>query len=213
MNAATVFVVDDDDSVRRALALLLSAAGYQTRAYAAAEPFLAQPPATEPACAVLDVSLPDLSGLELQRALRERGDQLPVVFITGHGDVPTTVRAMKQGAEDVLTKPFGEGEFLAAVGRGVSRHAAALSQAAALAGLRLREASLSPREREVFALVVGGLPNKAVGAQLGVCEKTIKVHRGSVMRKMRAESLPDLVRMAERLGVRPAVDAAVSGEC
>jgi FixJ family two-component response regulator len=212
MNAA-VFVVEYDDSVRRELALLLSAAGYRTRAYAAAEPFLAQPPAAEPACAVLGVSLPDLSGLDLQRAMRERGDQLPVVFITGHGDVPMAVRAMKQGAEDVLTRPIRDREILEAVGRGVTRHAAALSQAAALAGLQLREASLSPREREVFALVVGGLPNKAVGAQLGVCEKTVKVHRGSVMRKMRAESLPDLVRMAERLGVRPGVDASTSGHC
>ena len=198
---ATVFVVDDDDSVRRALAGLLGAAGYRVRAFAAAELLLAEPPADEPACALLDVNLPGLSGLDLQRALHERGDRLPVVFITGHGDVPTSVRAMKLGAEDFLTKPFRDDDLLAAVGRAIDRHAAALRERAELAELQHRLAALSPRQREVFALVAAGLPNKVIGARLGIGEKTVKVHRGNVMRKMRAESLADLVRLAGRLDV------------
>jgi FixJ family two-component response regulator len=198
-----VFVVDDDPSVRKALGRLLKAEGFRVELFASAEEFLARPPADGPACAVLDVQLPGLGGLDLQRALTVRGGGLPVVFVTGHGDIPMTVRAMKSGAADFLPKPVAARDLLAAVGHAVARHARTLREDGELADIRRRAEALSPREREVLALVVRGMLNKQVGRHLGVTEKTVKAHRAQVMHKMGADSLADLVRMASRLGIEP----------
>jgi len=192
-------VVDDEPSVRNALGRLLKSAGFRVELCGAAEELLDRPLPEGPACALLDVFLPDLSGLELQRILAERNARLPVVFLTGYGDVPTAVRAMKSGAVDFLPKPFDAPELLAAVRQALARQARARQTGAELAEIRRRADSLSPREREVMALVVRGLLNKEAGHQLGVTVKTIKVHRARVMRKMRANSLAELVRLAERL--------------
>ncbi len=199
--APTVFVVDDDPSVRRALGRLLKSAGLQVQLFASAEDFLHHSVPAGPACVILDVRMPGLSGPGLQRDLAERSVHLPIVFITGHGDVPTAVEAMKAGAVDFLPKPFEQGQLLAAVHRGLARHAHARQEEADAAALRQRAETLSAREREVLELIVTGLLNKQVGQRLGVTEKTIKAHRAQVMRKMRAHSLPELVRMAEKLGV------------
>jgi FixJ family two-component response regulator len=207
MNATTapptgwVFVTDDDPSVRKALGRLLRSAGYQAKGFATAEEFLQEPLPDAPACAVLDVHLPDLDGLDLQRALAEKDATLPVVFITGHGDIPTTVRAMRAGAVDFLPKPFDNQALLAAVRQGVARHVQARQEAAGLAGLRQRYDCLSTREREVLALVVTGMLNKQVGNKLGVTEKTVKAHRAQIMQKMHLKSLAELVRIAGRLRV------------
>jgi FixJ family two-component response regulator len=196
-----VFVVDDDPSVRRALGRLLKASGFGVDGFASAEEFLKHPPPDRPACVVLDVKMPGLGGLGLQRTLAERAAGLPIVFITGHGDIPMTVRAMKAGAVDFLPKPFNDQDLLAAVRQALARNAQARQAGADLAEIRRRAESLSPREREVMALVVSGKLNKQAGHQLGVTEKTIKAHRAQVMRKMHADSLAELVRMAERLGI------------
>jgi len=198
---AVVFVVDDDPSVRKALGRLLRAAGFRAEAFATADEFLRRPAPEAPACVILDVQLPGPSGLDLQRALAERDADLPVVFITGYGDIPTTVRAMKAGAVDFLPKPVDDGALLAAVRQAVARHALARQAGAEVADLRRRAATLSPREREVLALVVSGLLNKQVGHRLAVTEKTVKAHRAQVMRKMQAASLAELVRMAGRIGL------------
>jgi FixJ family two-component response regulator len=198
--APLVCVIDDDPSVRKALGRLLKAAGFRVAVFAAAEEFLAQPPPAPPDCLVLDVLMPGLSGLDLQRSLAERNAPVPIVFITGHGDVPTSVRAMKAGARDFLPKPFRAEELLEAVRQAAAGCARARQAGAETEEIRRRAESLSRREREVMALVVAGLLNKQAGRQLGVSEKTIKVHRARVMRKMRAASLADLVRMAERIG-------------
>jgi FixJ family two-component response regulator len=198
---AIVFVIDDDPSVRKALGRLLRAAGFRAEAFATADEFLRRPPPEAPACVILDVQLPGLSGLDLQRALAERDADLPVVFITGHGDIPMTVRAMKAGAADFLPKPFDDEALLAVVRQAVARHALARQAGAEVADLRRRAATLSPREREVLALVVSGLLNKQVGHRLAVTEKTVKAHRAQVMRKMQASSLAELVRMAARIGL------------
>jgi FixJ family two-component response regulator len=195
-----VFVVDDDLSARKAVGRLLKAAGFQVDLSASAEDFLSKKVPDVPACAVLDVQMPGLSGLALQRILSRRSPPLPVVFITGHGDIPTSVQAIKAGAEDFLTKPFQARDLLAAVRRALARHRAARRADAEQDTLRQRADALSGREREVMMLVVRGLPNKQVGLQLGVTEKTIKVHRANVMRKMRASSLAELVRLADRTG-------------
>jgi FixJ family two-component response regulator len=194
-----VFVVDDDSSLRRALGRLLTSAGWRVEALASAEEFLRQPDPDGPACVVLDVSMPGLSGMDLQRALAKRHSSLPIVFISGHGDIPLTVRAMKAGAVDFLPKPVQDVDLLAAVQQALSRHTQARREDTELDELRHRAAFLSPREREVMALVVGGKPNKVAGHQLGITEKTIKAHRAKVMSKMRADSLADLVRMAQKL--------------
>jgi FixJ family two-component response regulator len=199
--APTVFVIDDDPSVRKALGRLLRAAGFRAEAFASADEFLGRPLPDGPACLVLDVCLPGIDGLDLQRTLTGRQASLPVVFITGHGDIPMSVQAMKAGAVDFLPKPFHDQDLLAAVRQALARHAQAQQTGAELADLRQRAAALSPREREVLALVVSGLLNKQAGYRLGVTEKTVKAHRARVMRKMRADSLAELVRMAERLGV------------
>ena len=198
-----VFVVDDDISVRESLELLIRTAGWQPRLFASAQEFLSRPCATVPCCLVLDVTLPGLTGLELQQQLAERTD-MPIIFITGHGDVPMSVQAMKAGAVEFLTKPFKDDVLLDAIRGAIERSRAALREDSKMRVLRDRYASLTPREREVMSLVVSGLLNKQVGGELGISEITVKAHRGQVMRKMKADSLPDLVTMAARLGLRPA---------
>jgi FixJ family two-component response regulator len=200
-NTPVVFVVDDDVSVRESLELLFRHEGWQTQLFASANEFLSSPRVMTPSCLVLDVSLPDLSGLDLQRLLVTDRNNTPIIFITGYGDVPMTVQAMKAGAVEFLTKPFRDDVLLDAVRQAFERSRASLEGASAMHALRSCHASLSQREREVMALVVSGLPNKQVGVELGISEITVKAHRGKVMRKMKADSLADLVNMAARLGV------------
>jgi FixJ family two-component response regulator len=198
-----VFVVDDDISVRESLELLIRTAGWQPETFASAQEFLSRPRLTVPCCLVLDMTLPGLSGLELQKQLAERTD-MPIIFITGHGDVPMTVQAMKAGAVEFLTKPFKDDVLLDAIRGAIERSRAALREEAEMKALRHSYASLTPREKQVMALVVAGLLNKQVGGELDISEITVKAHRGQVMRKMKADSLPDLVTMAARLGLRSA---------
>ena len=199
----TVFVVDDDVSVRESLELLICFAGWRPETFASAQEFLARPRAFTPSCLVLDVSLPDLNGLDLQELVADRMD-MPVIFITGHGDIPMTVRAMKAGAVEFLTKPFDDEVLLGAIRQAIERSAAALGHEAEIQALRDCYESLTPREREVMALVASGLLNKQVGLRLGISEITVKAHRGRVMEKMKADSLADLVKTAERLRLAPA---------
>jgi len=198
---ATVFVVDDEDTVRKALARLIRSAGMTAQTFPTAEAFLRDGHAVPASCLVLDVRLPGLNGLQLQEALNRKGYPISIVFITGHGDVPTSVRAMKAGAVDFLQKPFAGRELLDAIRRAVSRTRDAVAKQAECAEIRRRYDALTPREREVFALVVSGLLNKQVAGELGAAEKTIKIHRARVMAKMQAPSLADLVRMAGLLGI------------
>jgi len=195
-----VFVVDDDISVRESLEGLLRSAGWRVETFVSAADFLAYPRTNVPCCLVLDVSLPDLNGLELQQRLNDRRE-LPIVFITGHGDIPMSVRAMKAGATEFLTKPFKADALLNAIRAAIERSTAALGREAELHKLRESYAALSRREREVMALVVSGKLNKQVGGALGISEITVKAHRGRVMRKMKAGSLADLVKMASSLRV------------
>jgi FixJ family two-component response regulator len=199
----SVYVVDDDVSVRESLELLIKHAGWKPELFASAHDFLARPHVAVPSCLVLDVTLPGLNGLELQQQLAGRTD-MPIIFITGHGDVPTTVRAMKAGAVEFLTKPFRDDVLLDAIRGAIERSRAALRLDSELRTLRICYEALTPREREVMVLVVSGLLNKQVGGELGISEITVKAHRGQVMRKMQAASLPDLVTMAARLGLRSA---------
>jgi len=195
-----VFVVDDDASVREFLKRLIESAGWQMETFALAREFLSRPRALVPNCVVLDVGLPDINGLDVQQRLADRSD-MPIIFITGQADVAMTVRAMKAGAAEFLTKPFGNDVLLEAIRHAIERSAAALGQEAEMQALRGRYASLSGREREVMALVAAGLLNKLVGSELGISEITVKAHRGKMMRKMNARSLPELVHMAAKLGV------------
>jgi FixJ family two-component response regulator len=203
---ATVFVVDDDISVRESLELLIKNAGWKPETFSTPQAFLSRPRATVPCCLVLDVSLPGLNGLELQQQLAERTD-MPIIFITGYGDVPMSVRAMKAGAVEFLTKPFKDDVLIEAISGAIERSRNALHREANLRSLRECYASLTPREREVMGLVVSGLLNKQVGGELGISEITVKAHRGQMMRKMKADSLPDLVTMAARLGLRTSLKA------
>ena len=199
--ATLVCVVDDDVSIREALADLIRSAGWSVEVYASAQEFLARGSEAPPNCLVLDVRLPGPSGLELQTRLAELRETAPIVFITGHGDVPTSVRAMKAGAVEFLIKPFEPEELLEAIGQAVARHRTARRERDEVDELRARLASLTARERQVMELVVAGRLNKQAAAELGTSEITVKVHRGRVMEKMKARSLPELVTMAARLGV------------
>ena len=194
-----VFIVDDDLAMRESLDGLMRDAGWHVKAYASAADFLAQPRLGAPCCLVLDITLPDLSGLDLQRRIAADGTGMPIIFITGHGDVPTTVEAMKAGAVEFLTKPFGPEVLLEAVRQAIHTSETILGREAELRELRKRHESLSGREREVMALVVTGLMNKQVGGDLGISEITVKAHRGRLMRKMQARSLAELVTMAASL--------------
>jgi len=199
-----VFVVDDDVSVRESLELLIRCAGWQPETFASAQEFLSRPRVLAPSCLVLDVSLPDLNGLDLQKRIAVDRSDMPIIFITGYGDVPMTVQAMKAGAVEFLTKPFGDDVLLNAIRHALERSHTALGHEAEIRALRDAYASLSRREREVMALVVSGLLNKQVGGKLGISEITVKAHRGKVMRKMKADSLADLVKMDARLRLAPA---------
>jgi FixJ family two-component response regulator len=196
-----VFVVDDDVSVRESLELLIQNEGWQAETFASAQEFLDRPQSAFPSCLVLDVSLPGLNGLDLQQRVASERRDIPIIFITGHGDIPMTVRAMKAGAVEFLTKPFSDEALLNAIHQALERSRIALGEKAQIDELRNCYALLTPREREVMALVVSGLLNKQIGGELGISEITVKAHRGQVMHKMRADSIASLVKMAERLGV------------
>ncbi len=206
MSQATpiVFVVDDDVSVRESLEELIRSEGWQAETFASAQEFLARPRISAPSCLVLDVTLPDLNGLDLQKRIAADRIAMPIIFITGYGDVPMSVKAMKGGAVEFLMKPFGDDVLLDAIRQAIARSDAALDQEAENGLLRQRHASLSRREQEVMALVVCGLLNKRIGFELGITETTVKAHRGRVMRKMEARSLAELVTMSAKLGLAPA---------
>jgi FixJ family two-component response regulator len=199
-----VFVVDDDISVRESLELLIQSAGWQPETFASAQEFLSRPRSLVPNCLVLDVSLPGIDGLELQNRVAAERPDMPIIFITGHGDVPTSVQAMKAGAVEFLTKPMRDDVLLSAIGNALERSRVAICQEAEMRALKDRYASLTPREREVMALVVAGMLNKQIGGELDISEITVKAHRGQVMRKMKADSLADLVKISARLRPTPA---------
>ena len=198
----TVFVVDDDVSVRESLELLIKSGGWQPELFVAAQEFLSRPRPTVPCCLILDVNLPELNGLDLQKQLADR-TAMPIIFISGYADVPMSVQAMKSGAVEFLTKPLHHDVLLTVIRDAIERSRAALRLDSEMRTLRNCYASLTPREREVMALVVSGLLNKQIGGELGISEITVKAHRGQMMRKMKADSLPGLVTMAARLGLRP----------
>jgi FixJ family two-component response regulator len=203
MTASTpvVFVVDDDASVRKSLTRVVTSAGYAVEAFASAREFLAREPFVGPCCVVLDVRMPGLTGLDLQDALAGAGHRMPIVFITGHGDISMSVKAMKGGAVDFLTKPFDVENLLDAIQRAVTKDVKDLGEEGRTAEVLERVKQLTPRETEVFALVVTGMLNKQIAGELGIAEKTVKVHRARVMEKMRAGSVAELVRLADRAGV------------
>jgi FixJ family two-component response regulator len=206
-----VFVVDDDVSVRESLELLLQSEGWYVETFASAQEFLDRPRPLAPSCLILDVSLPGLNGLELQQRISAERTDMPIIFITGHGDIPMTVRAMKAGAIEFLTKPLSDEALLKAVRQAMERSRSAISQEAQLEELRRCYGALTPREREVMMLVVSGLLNKQVGGELGISEITVKAHRGKVMEKMKAGSLAELVKMAAKLHISRTSGAKVSG--
>ena len=199
--AAVVFVVDDDASVRRAIKRLVESVGLRVELFGSAQEFLNSERPDLPNCLILDIRLPGMSGLDFQRDLAEAGFHIPIIFITAHGDIPMTVRAMKAGAVEFLTKPFRDQDLLDAIQQGLERDRARRSQEAEVAILRGRFESLTPGERKVLPLVVSGRPNKQIAAEIGTSEATVKVHRSQLMRKMDADSLPELVRMSEKIGI------------
>ncbi len=201
--APTVFVVDDDPAVRKALGRLLHAEGLNVETYPSAESFLETLTPATLGCLILDLAMPGLSGLELQQALTERNISLPIIFLTGRGDIPSSVRAMKRGAVDFLTKPVEGQDLIAAIRLAINRGRSSAQSRDKVTEVHTRLTSLTPRERQVLCLIVTGMLNKQVAAHLGAAEKTIKVHRARVMRKMRADSFADLVRMAQRAGIGP----------
>jgi len=205
---AVIAVVDDDPSVREGLQSLIRSAGWRAETFASAQEFLARPNIDAPGCLILDLQLPGLSGLDLQKRMAEAGLETPIVFLTGHGNIPASVQAMKAGAVEFLTKPFDEQDLLRAIEEAVERDQRARQQRAAMRELQLRYASLTPREQEVLLHVISGLLNKQIAAELKMSEFTVKIHRGRVMRKMHADSLADLVRMAESLGIRSSQHSA-----
>jgi FixJ family two-component response regulator len=196
-----VFVIDDDAAIRKALASLIRSVGLQVELFASAQEFLQAKRPKLPSCLILDIRLPGVSGLDFQRKLAEDNNPIPIIFITGHGDIPMSVRAMKAGAVEFLPKPFRDQDLLDAIHLGLERDRKRRQQEAELAVVRERFEWLTPRERQVLPLVVSGLPNKQIAAEIGTSETTAKVHRGQLMRKLGAESLPELVRMAEKLGI------------
>ncbi len=200
-SSATIAIVDDDPSVREGLSSLIRSAGLKVETFASAQEFLARPDDETPSCIVLDLQLPGLSGLDLQKRMAEAGLEIPIVFLTGHGNIPASVQAMKAGAVEFLTKPFDDEELLRAIQEAVQRDRQTRQQHADIRELQNRYQSLTAREQEVMQQVVSGLLNKQVAAELHITEYTVKIHRGRVMRKMHAESLADLVRMAENLGI------------
>jgi FixJ family two-component response regulator len=199
--APIVFVVDDDVSVRESLQLLIQNEGWQAETFASAQEFLDRPRTADPSCLVLDVSLPGQNGLDLQQQVAPERNDMPIIFITGHGDIPMTVRAMKAGAVEFLTKPFNDEVLLNAIRQALERSRLAMGQKAQIDEFRKSYASLTPRERQVMTLVVSGLLNKQIGGELGISEITVKAHRGQVMHKMKADSVASLVKMAARLGI------------
>ncbi|PYL12498.1 MAG: DNA-binding response regulator [Verrucomicrobia bacterium] len=201
-DAPTVFIVDDEAPVRKALSRLLRAAGFVVAAFASPGEFLAQHDLHKPGCLVLDLMMPGINGMELQRALARKGSVLPIIFLTGHGDIPKSVQAMKSGALDFLTKPVNDENLLASIRAAIKRDSVARREQAELFEIRARLASLTPREQEVLDHVVTGKLNKQIADDLGVVEKTIKVHRARVMEKMKVQSVAELVRLVERSGIR-----------
>jgi FixJ family two-component response regulator len=202
-NETTIYIVDDDPSIRTSLARLMRSVDLRAETFSSAQEFLERRPLDEPACMVLDIKMPGQTGLELQQELAAEGFDLPIIFLTGHGNVPVSVTAMKGGALDFLEKPVDDQDLLDAIGRAIDRSTRTRTERSERSAIRRRASRLTPRERQVFGLVVDGMLNKQVAGELGMSEKTVKVHRARVMQKMEADSLAELVRLAERAGITP----------